>query len=130
LRDIVPAIREAGAELVIVGNGAPDFARAFREELGLDVPLYTDPTRRTYALAGFKRGVLATFSPRGVTHAARALRKGFRQTATRGDALQQGGLLVVDRDGRILYAHRDSEAGDLASNEEVLAALRSSPPQR
>jgi hypothetical protein len=68
--------------------------------------------------------VLATFSPKGMAHAARAWKKGFRQTARRGDALQQGGLLVVDRGGRILYAHRDSEAGDLASNEEVLAALR------
>ncbi|HEX8790442.1 MAG TPA: peroxiredoxin-like family protein [Polyangiaceae bacterium] len=123
MRDILPAIREAGAELVVVGNGSPEFARAFRDELGLDGPLYTDPTLRTYALAGFKRGVLATFSPKGVVHAARAMRKGFRQTARRGDALQQGGLLVVDRSGRILYAHRDSEAGDLAPNEEVLAAL-------
>ena len=124
MRDILPAIRQAGAELVIVGNGAPEFARAFRDELGLDTPLFTDPTRRTYALAGFKRGVLATFSPKGLAHGARAWRKGFRQTATRGDALQQGGLLVVERGGRILYAHRDSEAGDLASNEEVLASLR------
>lgn len=125
MRDILPAIREAGAELVIVGNGSAEFARAFRDDLALDAPLYTDPTRRTYALAGFKRGVLATFSARGVAHAARALRKGFRQTATRGDALQQGGVLVVDRGGRVLYAHRDNEAGDLAPNEEILAALRS-----
>jgi peroxiredoxin len=124
LRGILPAIREAGAELAIVGNGTPDMARAFHDELALDAPLYTDPSRRTYALAGFKRGVLATFTPRGVAHAARAWRKGFRQTATRGDALQQGGLLVVERGGRILFAHRDSEAGDLASNDEVLAALR------
>ena len=124
MRGILPAIHEAGAELVIVGNGTPEMARAFREDLGLEVPLYTDPTRRTYALAGFKRGVLATFSAKGVAHAARAWRKGFRQTATRGDPLQQGGLLVVDPGGRILYAHRDNEAGDLASNEDVLAALR------
>ena len=124
MRDILPAIREAGAELVIVGNGAPEFGRAFRDELGLDAPLYTDPSLRTYALAGFKRGLLATFSAKGLAHGARAWRKGFRQTARRGDALQQGGLLVVDRTGRILYAHRDSEAGDLAPNEEVLAALR------
>ena len=130
MRGILPAIREAGAELVIVGNGTPDMARAFNDELGLEAPLYTDPTRRTYALAGFKRGVLATFSAKGVAHAARAWRRGFRQTATRGDALQQGGLLVVERGGRILYAHRDSEAGDLASNDEVLAALQSVSSRR
>lgn len=127
MRGILPDIRAAGAELVIVGNGTPEMASAFRDDTGLEVPLYTDPTRRTYALAGFKRGVLATFTPRGVAHAARALRKGYRQTGTRGDAYQQGGLLVVDRNGRILYAHRDNEAGDLASNEDVLAALRAVP---
>ncbi len=127
MRGILPDIRAAGAELGIVGNGTPEMASAFREETGLEVPFYTDPTRRTYALAGFKRGVLATFTPRGVAHAARALRNGYRQTGTRGDAYQQGGLLVVDRSGRILYAHRDNEAGDLASNEEVLVALRAVP---
>lgn len=124
MRGIVPDIRAAGAELVIVGNGTPEMASAFREETGLEVPLYTDPTRRTYELAGFKRGVLATFTPKGMAHAARAWRNGFRQTARRGDAYQQGGLLVVGRSGRILYAHRDNEAGDLASNDEVLAAVR------
>jgi hypothetical protein len=30
----------------------------------------------------------------------------------------------VDREGRLLYVHRDREAGDLASSDEVLAALR------
>src|SRR5579884_660742 len=99
-------------------------ARAFADETKLEVPLYTDPSLATYALAGLKRGVLATLSLRGLGHARRAMRKGFRQTATRGDAFQQGGALVVARGGEVRYAHRDREAGDLASNDEILAALR------
>ena len=125
MRGILPTIHDAGAELVVIGNGLPEMARAFSEDVGLTTPLYTDPTRRSYALAGLKRGVLATFSLRGVAHAARAMKKGFRQSATRGDALQQGGVLVIDRGGRILYAHRDNEAGDLTPNEEVVAAVKS-----
>jgi hypothetical protein len=118
-------IHGVGAELVVVGNGTPEMAHAFAEDIGLTTPLYTDPSRRSYGLAGLKRGVFATLSPRGVLHAARAVRKGFRQSATRGDPWQQGGILVVDRGGRVAYAHRDDEAGDLAPIDEVVAAVES-----
>ncbi len=124
MRDILPAIHQAGAELSVIGNGSPEMARAFAEEIGLTTPLYTDPSRRSYALAGFKRGVFATLTLSGLAHAARAHKKGFHQTATRGDPWQQGGVLVVERGGRLGYVHRDSEAGDLAPNEEILAAVK------
>jgi peroxiredoxin len=129
LRGHLPRIHQAGAELVVVGSGSPEMARAFVEDVGLTTPVYTDPSRRSYALAGLKRGVLATFSLRGMGHAARAMKKGFRQSATRGDPWQQGGVLVVERGGRIGYVHRDSEAGDLAPEQEVLAAVSSLAPR-
>lgn len=124
MRDILPAVHDAGAELVIIGNGSPEMARAFVEELTLTTPVYTDPSRRSYALAGMKRGVFATLSLKGMAHAARAKKKGFQQTGVRGDAWQLGGVLVIAKGGRIAYAHRDNEAGDLAPNGEILAALQ------
>ena len=39
-------IRELGAELVVVGNGAMNFAEAFREDYRLDSPLLIDPELR------------------------------------------------------------------------------------
>ena len=45
MRDEIHEIRDRGAELVIVGNGALNFARAFREDFELDVPLLIDHFR-------------------------------------------------------------------------------------
>src|SRR5262249_5567460 len=98
---------------------------AFVEDLGLTTPVYTDPSLRSYGLAGLKRGVIATFSPRAVGHALRAMKAGFRQTKRQGDALQQGGGLVIQKGGRIVYTHRDNEAGDHAPLDEVRAAVAS-----
>jgi peroxiredoxin len=130
LRGILPAIHDAGAQLVIVGNGTPEMARAFVEEMGLTTPVYTDPSRRSYELAGLKRGVLATLSPRGIAHARRAKKGGFKQTAVRGDPWQLGGVLVVEAGGRIAYAHREREAGDLAPVDDVRAAAQAAAGRR
>jgi AhpC/TSA antioxidant enzyme len=128
LRGVLQEIHDAGAELVVVGNGTAEMARAFAEDTQLTTPIYTDPSRRSYALAGFKRGMLATLSLRGLGHAARAVKGGFRQGPTQGDPWQLGGVLVVRKGGDIVYAHRDREAGDVAPTGEVLEALRSIAP--
>lgn len=123
MRGEIEAIHAKGAELVVVGNGAPWMAKAFVDEIGLTTPVLTDPSLASYRLAGLKRGVMAMLSPRMALHAARAMRAGFRQTATRGDALQLGGVLVIEKGGRILYTHVDREPGDVADVRAVVAAL-------
>ena len=121
-------IRERGAELAIVGNGAPPFARAFREDLGLDVPLYTDPSLETYRALAFHRGLVRTaLSPRTWAHAARALAGGFLQGRTQGDPLQLGGVVVVRPDGTVAYRHASAEAGDHPPIADILAALGPRP---
>jgi hypothetical protein len=122
-------IHAAGAELVVVGNGAPHFMQAFREDTGLDGPLFTDPTLATYRALEFRRGVAATvFSPRTWAHALRAMRAGFRQGRTQGDAFQLGGVLGVRPDGEVVYRYASAEAGDHPPVEELLAAI--SEPRR
>jgi hypothetical protein len=124
LRRETKRIHETGAELVIVGNGAPHFAQAFREDLKLTTPLYTDPSLKSYAALGMKRGLgrtlgsLATFR-----NAARALGAGHRQGAVQGDAWQLGGVLAVRPDGGILYRRLSDAAGDHPPVADVLAVL-------
>jgi hypothetical protein len=116
-------IRRAGAELAFVGNGTPVFARAFAEDFRLEVPLYVDPSRRTYQALGMARPkVLSFLSPRLIPAVARALRGGFVQGKTRGDALQLGGVLVVARDGQVVFRHLSRDAGDHPPVEDVVAA--------
>jgi hypothetical protein len=54
----------------------------------------------------------------------RAWKAGHKQTGTRGDALQNGGVVVVRKGGDVVYRHVERAAGDLASIDEVLAALK------
>ena len=123
LRGYLDRIRARGAELVVVGNGALHQARRFRAEQGVTFPLYTDPTRHSYEVAGLHRGLASTFSPRVALHGAKAIAAGFRQSHTQGDALQQGGVFVIAPGGRVLFEYRSREAGDHPNPERLLAAL-------
>jgi NAD(P)-dependent dehydrogenase (short-subunit alcohol dehydrogenase family) len=123
LRDRIDEIRARGAELVIVGNGAPHFAAAFREDYQLDCPLLVDPELRAYRAAGLRRGRVEALSPRLPLNALRALRAGSRQGAIQGDPWQLGGVFVIQRDAELAYRYVSGEAGDHPPVDDVLAAL-------
>lgn len=116
-------IHAAGAQLIAIGNGHEHWARAFIEEEGAAFPVYVDPSRRSYEHYGMKRGLTEVLGPKSVRHSLRAMSRGHFQSQTRGDGLQNGGVIVLDEDGEILYEHIEDEAGDLADLDEVIAAL-------
>lgn len=116
-------IGAADAQLVAIGNGHEHWARAFREEEGVAFPVYVDPGRQSYEHYGMRRGLTSVLGPRSVKHSLRAMSRGHFQSQTRGDALQNGGVVVLDETGEIVYAHVENEAGDLADLDEVIAAL-------
>jgi dehydrogenase/reductase SDR family protein 12 len=123
LRDRIQDIRDRGAELVIVGNGAQNFAAAFREDFQLDCPLLVDPELRAYRAAGLRRGRVEILSPRLPLNALRALMSGARQGAVEGDPWQLGGVFVIRPDGELTYRYASSAAGDHPSVDDILAAL-------
>ena len=123
MRDRIDEIRARGAELVIVGNGAPNFAVAFREDFELDGPLLVDPELRAYRAAGLRRGRVELLSPRLPLHALRALRSGSRQAGVQGDPWQLGGVFVIRPGGDLTYRYVSREAGDHPPVAEILAAL-------
>jgi NAD(P)-dependent dehydrogenase (short-subunit alcohol dehydrogenase family) len=123
LRDRINEIRARGAELVIVGNGAANFAAAFREDFELDCPILVDPELLAYRAAGLRRGRVELLSPRLPLNALRALRAGSRQTGVQGDPWQLGGVFVIRPGGDLTYRYVSGEAGDHPPVEEILAAL-------
>ena len=123
MRDEIDAIRARDAELVIVGNGAANFAEAFREDFSLDGPLLIDPELRAYRAAGLRRGRVEALSPRMSLNAIGALRDGARQQGVQGDPWQLGGVFVIRPDGALLFRHESREAGDHPEVEDILAAL-------
>lgn len=125
LRPEIGSIRKLGAELVIVGNGKPFFAAAFKEDMEIDCPLYCDTKLNTYKAAGLKRSMWLTIGPPAWGNAWRAFRSGFRQSSLKGDPWQEGGVFVITPDGKAPYRFVSNAAGDHPPNNEVLAALRS-----
>jgi AhpC/TSA antioxidant enzyme len=126
LRPRISEIRAAGGRVVIVGSGAPMFLQAFREDMQLeeDVAVWSDEALASYKLAGLKRGVGTLLSPRAALNYARALKRGFRQKKTMGDATQQGGTLVVRPDGTIAYHFVSEVTGHHPNLDDVVAAFR------
>jgi hypothetical protein len=120
----IDTLRAAGADLVVIGNGTPNFIAGFREQTKYDGPLYTDPSLATFKAAELKRGVGRTFDPRALGKTVSAFMAGHRQGRTQGDAFQQGGVLVVAPDGVIKFHHASERPGDNATVEQIAAALR------
>ncbi len=111
--------------MAVIGNGTPLMARDFAESFNVSVPLYTDPWRRSYEAAGWRRHTGSALLGLGSTLKAgvRAMKGGFRQGRTKGDPFQLGGVLVVDPQGSVLFEHSDKTAGDHADMDSILAAL-------
>ena len=123
---LLDEVRAVGAEMVFIGNGTVEHARAFREDFPATakVPLFTDPKRASYRAAGLtKRAVRAIVDPRALVRGIKLHLKGTTQGRTMGDPLQLGGVIVIDAKGRELWRHDSEYAGDAADPQAALDAL-------
>ena len=111
---------------MVVGSGKPRDAKRFAAQFELKNPVVTDPTLEAYRRAGMKRGLRATFNLKAVKNAVRSFGGGFRQSATKGDPWQQGGVVVVGalhRGGKVLMQHAASAAGEPTDFATVARAV-------
>lgn len=117
------AIEARGARIVFVGTGLPAMAKEFAAQHGGGLPVLGDPTRAVFDAAGMKAGVFTLLRLRFFANLWRALRAGHRQTRVQGAAMQQGGVVVLSKDGVVLHAQRDRAAGDAIAWSRVVEAL-------
>lgn len=112
-----------GAKIYFIGNGNPYFIQRFKEDLGLEnAPVYTDPSLKSFAAAGFKRGFLAALGPKSVVNGVSLLLSGARQTGyskDSGDLWQLGGILVVRPNGTVAYQFISEALGDFPPENDV-----------
>lgn len=119
--------RAANADLHVIGNGSPSFIEGFREQTEFTGSIYTDPSLDVYKAAELKRGVFATFHPRGFGKAIRAFAGGGRQSLTvQGDQWQQGGVLVIAPSGEIVWHYVSGRGGDDPSVRQIVSEMRAS----
>ena len=123
LAERLDEIEAAGGQLIAIGNGHAGWARDFILEEDVTFPVYVDPGLRSYQHFGMKRGLGEVLTLKSLKHAGRALGTGHRQSGIRGDGVQNGGIVVLDAGGEIVYEHIEQETGDLADLDEVIAAL-------
>lgn len=126
LRDHQREIEAAGAGIAAIGLGGREYAAAFRAETGISFPLLIDEKRDAYRAAGLRKGTLwELFLPFNAAARARAKQEGHRQHKLGKDPFQLGGTFVFAPGNRDLHVHRAKTYGDVATIEELLAALRS-----
>ncbi len=126
----------AGFKLVILGVGTPEGGRKFAGLLNPPLPvdvLYVDPERVVYRTLGLYSGLARTFFNAATPKAIQATGLDAVKEAAKNytmipppkpdDALQQGGLIVVDGAGAVSFAWRDEGTADHAPIAAVLAAV-------
>ena len=116
-------MKAVGAELVVIGNGTPNFVAGFREETKFDGPIYCDPSRRSYDLMGMHRNAWRMLNPVAAAKWVGAMFRGHKQSGPQGDAWQLGGVAVVLRGGKVAYLQISKYGGDHAPAGEIIAAL-------
>ncbi len=111
--------------LAIVGNGTVAHAQDFQRTHSKGVlRSLVDTEKKTYKALAMKHGATTTMTAAGGLRALAALSRGHTQAATKGDAYQQGGVLVVAAGGRPVFFQRSEFAGDHARLEEILIAMK------
>lgn len=116
----------AGLRLVLIGQATPRQAAHFRRRMKLDVPILADEKRVSYRAIGARHGTLTELvGPKVVAKGMlTTARTGVFQGRTVGSPSQLGGALVVAPGGEVRFLHLAQDAGDNASAEQLLAAMR------
>jgi peroxiredoxin len=116
---------EAGARLVLIGQGTPADAANFRRRMRIDLQVLADTDRVTYLWAGTKLATLGELIGPGVV--VRGLLAMARHHVILGhntaDEAQLGGSIVVLPDGTIPFTHISRDASDMAAPAEILAVM-------
>lgn len=120
-------IERLPASVVLVAYDEVSLLQAkILHDLPLPFDLLLDPDRAAYAAWGMGRTNLlgAMLSPSLNWRYLKLLLRGRRFLGFAPDMFQLGGDFVVDRQGKVAFAHRMRDNGDRATVERLLDELR------
>lgn len=130
LSNIAPVLQQNNVRLVGVGL----------EELGVEEfvekkfwsgELYIDQKKEAFNALGFKRISLLSLPGMLISRIARRQNAKAKERGVggdlKGDGFQNGGLVVVEKGGKVLYSFVQENVADHAENEDILKALKLNP---
>lgn len=107
---------------MVIGMGATETARRFKEEYSLPFTVLVDKKRESYRMLGLKSGTLMeVMGPRVWAKGTRSVLK-HGQGLAKENVLQLGGVAIV-KDGKPVFVHRSETSSDNAPIETLLEAL-------
>lgn len=131
VRDHQRDIESTGAKILAVSFGSPREVQEYREYFSVSVTIASDLDRSTYRAFGLGQGSLtAVYGPAAIRQHLRLRKQGFAAapSSPSQDTLQLGGDFVIDREGRIVFAHRGTSGDDRPPVEALVAACRKIAP--
>jgi peroxiredoxin len=119
-------IRASGGDVVCVFQYRAEPTRNFCRRREVEVECLGDPEREAYRTMGLERGgVKEVTGPQMVKRFIGAATSGhIVGNPEGGDVSQLPGTFVVAGDGRVAFAHYNTDASDNPDTEVVLAAVR------
>jgi peroxiredoxin len=121
---------DAGAGIVLIGQGEPSDAVAFTERLQQPFECLVDPDRSAYRAYGLMRATPSQIlTPQIALPFLRAnLHRQFQQRGLQGGSfLQMPGTFVVGTDGVLRMAHRNRHIADTPTTHQLLDVLTGIP---
>jgi len=114
-----------GIAIAVVSFAAPGRLASYQRMHQWPFPILADPERAAYRYFELERLPWhRVFSPSTIKFYAGVLLKGRKiENYGRDDYRQSGGDFIVDRTGKILFAHRSHDPADRPTVQALLAAV-------
>jgi hypothetical protein len=122
----VERLRTAGVGVLAVSQAKPPVLAMFLRSNPQPFPVVCDPDRSAYQAFGLERTSWLSFlKPRELGGYLRLIFRGgkVRKPYPGEDVLQLGGDFLLDRSGRVVFAHRSKTATDRPTIDALLAAV-------
>lgn len=124
LRSHYPAIKAAGADVLLVTFHPPDRTRNWARNHKLPFPVASDESRQVYADYGLREAsAFELMGPQNwLPGIASTLRMRTPPSATM-HVNQLGGYFIVDDTAKLLYAYRSQNPSDYPDPDELVRVL-------
>jgi len=121
------AIKKLGGNVLVVSFAPPDHVARYVKEFPLPFPVVSDPQLAAYKMLAMKRASFFTFlKPSVLGHYLKHMLHGWKpKMPWQGeDPFQLGGDFVLDKNGRVVFAHPCKDPSDRPSAAELVNEMR------